>query len=329
MRLLRQCAALWAAFSLALAPAWAESYLTPGGLNALPVVQLGNCVQQGTGSANWNCGGPTNGSGGGSSISWAPAPGANASLIFSDTNSHGVNLPAGTAFKVHNLDTTIAFCTASTSTSTAAASPAGPVQPGSTNFFFQTYLTTTYTALSCISPNGTLNISIDGGAGNGNDSGGGSGGGSNASVGTNNVAGPTSTTQFGCQDASGKLQPNSINNPCYFNGNVLQATSSVPINISTATTTQLVAISSGKAVYVTSWDVIASGTGNITLEYGTGSNCGTGTTALTGPYALAAQFGIAKGNGLGPILVVPANNALCAVTSAAVQMSGSVSFVQQ
>jgi hypothetical protein len=109
---------------------------------------------------------------------------------------------------------------------------------------------------------------------------------------------------------------------------IVQAGASAPINISSATTTQLVAAVSGKTIYVTAWDVIAAGNGNITLEYGAGSNCGTGTTALTGNYSLAAQFGIAKGNGLGPVLVVPASNALCALTSAAVQMSGSVSYTQ-
>jgi len=74
--------------------------------------------------------------------------------------------------------------------------------------------------------------------------------------------------------------------------------------------------------------VIAGGTGNITFEYGTGTNCGTGTTVLTGAYNLTAQAGIAKGNGLGPVLVVPASNALCVLTSAAVQMSGSVAYTQ-
>lgn len=104
--------------------------------------------------------------------------------------------------------------------------------------------------------------------------------------------------------------------------------SSVAINVSTATTTQLVAISGSTSIYVTSFDVIAGGTGNITFEYGTGSNCGTGTTALTGAYNLTAQAGIAKGNGAGTILKVPSGNALCVLTSAAVQMSGSVSFQQ-
>lgn len=109
---------------------------------------------------------------------------------------------------------------------------------------------------------------------------------------------------------------------------MLQASASAPINVSTATTTQLVALSASTKIYVTSFDVIAGGAGNITFVYGTGTNCGTGQTALTGAYPLTAQAGIAKGSGIGPILVVPAGNALCVLTSAAVQMSGSVSYTQ-
>lgn len=103
---------------------------------------------------------------------------------------------------------------------------------------------------------------------------------------------------------------------------------SAAINVSTATTTQLVAISGTTKIYVTSFDVIAGGTGNITFVYGTGASCGTGTTSLTGAYNLTAQAGIAKGSGVGAVLVVPAGNALCVTTSAAVQMSGSVSYQQ-
>lgn len=109
---------------------------------------------------------------------------------------------------------------------------------------------------------------------------------------------------------------------------LIQADSSAAINVSTATTTQIVALSSTKKIYVTSLDVIAGGTGNITFVYGTGASCGTGTTSLTGAYNLTAQSGIAKGSGLGPVLVIPASNALCVTTSAAVQMSGSVSYTQ-
>ena len=109
---------------------------------------------------------------------------------------------------------------------------------------------------------------------------------------------------------------------------IIQAGASLPINLSTATTTQLVAAVSGKAIYVIAWDVIAAGTTNFTFEYGTGTNCAAGTTALTGPYGLVAQFGAAKGGGLGPVLVVPAGNALCAVNSATVQVSGSLAYTQ-
>ncbi len=125
-----------------------------------------------------------------------------------------------------------------------------------------------------------------------------------------------STAQFAGAESSGNLV------------GVIQADNSAAISISTATTTQLIALSASKKIYVTAWDVIAAGTGAITLEYGTGTNCGTGTTALTGSYILIAQTGISKGGGLGPVLVVPAGNALCALTSAAVQMSGSVAYTQ-
>jgi hypothetical protein len=107
----------------------------------------------------------------------------------------------------------------------------------------------------------------------------------------------------------------------------IQADASAPINVSTSTTTQIVALVSAKAIYVTGFDVIAAGTGNITFEYGTGSNCGTGTTVLTGAYNLTAQAGLARG-GAGVVWKIPASNALCVVTSAAVQMSGSVSYTQ-
>lgn len=103
---------------------------------------------------------------------------------------------------------------------------------------------------------------------------------------------------------------------------------SVPINVNTATTTQLVALSGTKKIYVTSIGLIAGGTGNVTFVYGTGSACGTGTTALTGAYPLVAQANLTMGSGLGAVLVTPAGQALCVTTSAAVQMSGSVSYAQ-
>ena len=143
------------------------------------------------------------------------------------------------------------------------------------------------------------------------------------------AAGASATSAQAVQGVTGgvPMSTNSANT----GGNltsIIEAGASVPINISTAATTQLVAGISGKAIYVTAWDMIAAGTTSFTFEYGTGTNCAVGTAALTGPYGLVAQFGATKGGGLGPVLVVPPGNALCAVNSAAVQVSGSLAYTQ-
>ena len=108
---------------------------------------------------------------------------------------------------------------------------------------------------------------------------------------------------------------------------------SAAINISTATTTKLITGIAGRWVYITSFNVISGGTGNIQLVYGTGSNCGTGQTSLTGAYNLTAQAGLVVGSGVAPVLVIPTGseskpNDVCVITSAAVQMSGSIAYAQ-
>lgn len=108
-----------------------------------------------------------------------------------------------------------------------------------------------------------------------------------------------------------------------------QGATTAPLNVSTAATTQLVALSAGKVTYVTHLNVVAGGTGNITFVTGTGVNCGTGQSALSGAYNLTAQAGLSAGGGLGAVMIVPAGQALCVTTSAAVQMSGFVTFVQR
>jgi hypothetical protein len=103
---------------------------------------------------------------------------------------------------------------------------------------------------------------------------------------------------------------------------------SAAIAISTATTTELIALKASQAIAVTSFNVIAAGTGNIQLVYGTGTACATGQAAVTGNYNLIAQAGLAIGDGVAPILILPPGNALCAITSQAVGMAGSVSYAQ-
>lgn len=107
---------------------------------------------------------------------------------------------------------------------------------------------------------------------------------------------------------------------------LVQPTDSTAIDISTATSTELVSLTAGQSIRVSAWDAMAGGTGNFQLVYGTGTACATGRTAVTGPYSWTTQIGISKGGSLGVLYKLPAGKALCAVTSAAVQMSGSVSW---
>lgn len=107
-----------------------------------------------------------------------------------------------------------------------------------------------------------------------------------------------------------------------------QGSTTVAINVSTATTTQLVALSGSTLIRVTGMAVVAGGAGNITFVYGTGSSCGTGTTSISGAIPLVANVGFTMGAGLGPVLIIPAGQALCITTSAAVQMSGFLTYAQ-
>lgn len=103
-------------------------------------------------------------------------------------------------------------------------------------------------------------------------------------------------------------------------------TNSIPITISTATTTLLVTGIAGKSIYVTAIDIIAAGTGNIQFIAGTGATCGTGTVNVTGNYNLTAQTGFTKAAGNGTVWVLAQGLSLCAVTSQAVGMPGSLSY---
>jgi hypothetical protein len=106
----------------------------------------------------------------------------------------------------------------------------------------------------------------------------------------------------------------------------LTPATTVPINISTATDTQLVAASGSTSIYVTGGLIIAGGTGTITFEYGTGSNCATGKTALSGAFPLVANVGfIIPAN----TVVTPSGKALCVLTVGAVQYSGMLGDVQK
>jgi hypothetical protein len=103
-------------------------------------------------------------------------------------------------------------------------------------------------------------------------------------------------------------------------------TATIPVVITTATTTLLVTGVVNQRVYVTAIDIVAAGTGNIQFIAGTGATCGTGTVNITGNYNLTAQTGFSKGTGNGAVWALPLGFSLCAVTSAAVGMPGSIAY---
>jgi len=109
---------------------------------------------------------------------------------------------------------------------------------------------------------------------------------------------------------------------------------SVAISI-TSNSTLLVSPSGSTQIYVTALDLRANTAGNFSLVYGSTTNvpCDTATIALTGTYNFAAQSSLSKNGGPQPLYVIPAGNALCAVTSGAptnagVSMAGSLSYTQ-
>jgi hypothetical protein len=110
---------------------------------------------------------------------------------------------------------------------------------------------------------------------------------------------------------------------------VIPATqASIAVTISTATTTLLIAARGTQSIYVTAVDIIAGGAGAIQFIAGTGATCAVSSVNITGSYVLAAQVGFTKGTGNGVVWVVPPGLSLCAVTTQAVGMPGSIAYAQ-
>lgn len=114
--------------------------------------------------------------------------------------------------------------------------------------------------------------------------------------------------------------------------------SSVLVNITSATTTQLVALSGTTIVYVCNFTLTVSQvitTANtIKFVYGTGSACGTGTTDLTGTFGaggITASLPMVIMGGGNTLFKTIAGNALCATTAigASGTFQGIVTYVQQ
>lgn len=108
------------------------------------------------------------------------------------------------------------------------------------------------------------------------------------------------------------------------------------LDMTTATTTEIVPLVASRTIHVCSLVAASNGTTTITLKRGTGTNCGTGTTSVYPAIELTAQTGWSEGTGIGDILgpsvatgvggVMTSGNALCVTSSAAVNLHVKIRF---
>lgn len=111
---------------------------------------------------------------------------------------------------------------------------------------------------------------------------------------------------------------------------------SVALNIASATTTQLVALSGNSSIFVCSFVFAARSTGgsavpSVTFEYGTGAACAVGTTAVTGAFFSADPPTITPSPGFqGTVFNTAPGTALCALTAGTgINVQGVLDYVQQ
>lgn len=104
----------------------------------------------------------------------------------------------------------------------------------------------------------------------------------------------------------------------------------VAINTAASGTVELVPLSGTTRIFVCSFSIQSAAATNVKFQYGTGTTCGTGTTDLTGPYVFTATpSSVNLGSGYGYIFKTQANGqALCLNNSAAVQVSGFISYAR-
>ncbi len=150
------------------------------------------------------------------------------------------------------------------------------------------------------------------------------------------VAGTVTSTGNGVTGAGVQRTVAANDDPCQSSG---VAKSSVPINITSAATTALVAVSGSTTVYVCGFSFtiseVVTTANTIQFEQGTGAACVGAPTALTGLYGAG---GVTAGDpvpinagGGSTVFKTAASNGLCAVTAigASGSFQGVLTYVQQ
>ncbi len=104
--------------------------------------------------------------------------------------------------------------------------------------------------------------------------------------------------------------------------------SSAFLNMSTATTTEIVALTAAQSIRVCSYRLISGGAASVKFVRGTGVNCVTGQADVSANFPFIANTGMAANGGSSPIYIVTSANALCVTSSAAVTVAIEVTYTK-
>jgi hypothetical protein len=107
---------------------------------------------------------------------------------------------------------------------------------------------------------------------------------------------------------------------------LVQCDNKAVYDASTNGSTELQALTSGRTIYVCGYTILAAGTANVKLIYGTGTACATGSANLTPAYQLTTQVGIVDSSPFYRGMKTASANALCINTSAGVAVQAIVYY---
>jgi len=109
---------------------------------------------------------------------------------------------------------------------------------------------------------------------------------------------------------------------------LIQCDSTAIYDASTNGSTELVALTAGRTIYVCGFTIMAAGTVNAKLIYGTGTACATGATNMTPAWQLTTQVGLVDGSPFSRGLKTASANALCINTSAGIATQAIVYYAK-
>ena len=148
-----------------------------------------------------------------------------------------------------------------------------------------------------------------------------------ATIGTTAAAVPASATQIGGTDGTNLVVP--YIDPCQ-----REARTVYVVDIVTATTTEIANAVASEFFYLCSVSLFSAGTQNVAIVEDDTDACTSPTAGLNGGvtaaegYNFTAQTGIVTGTGSNWVMkTATANRYMCIITSAAVQLSGTITFV--